>query len=177
MHWIDIAILVLVVVLAVAGWRLGFLRKAVLLGASLVAVLVAGAYHERVIVDLAIADEPTAIMRFASFVAIATVIVVLGGVAGALLRGTADVLMLGWADRAAGLVFGLMISVVLVQALIAVAVYAPLPGAPAEVAQSQLGAVMLNNVPVVRALLPDSFDVALHEFLAGLEDAPIPLGL
>ena len=87
MHWLDIAIIVIVAVPALAGWRLGFVRKAVLLLAVSVGVAVAGAYHERVIIDLAIAETPTAEMRFASFAAIVAVVVVLGAVAGLLLRG------------------------------------------------------------------------------------------
>ena len=177
MHWLDIGIIVVVALLAIVGWRLGFMRKAVVLLAVVAGVVVAGAYHERVIVDLAIADVPTAEMRFASFVVIVGVIVVVGAFAGALLRGTADMLMLGWADRSAGLVFGLAVGVLVVQALIAVSVYAPLPGASAELGQSQLGAVMMDNVPVVRALLPESFDLAIHEFLAGLDEVPGTLGL
>ena len=85
--------------------------------------------------------------------------------------------MLGWADRSAGLVFGAAVGVLIVQALIAVAIYAPLPGASAEVGQSRLGAVMMDNVPVVRALLPGSFDLAIHEFLIGLDEVPPSLGL
>ncbi len=177
MHWLDITIAVIVALPALAGWRLGFVRKAVLLLAVSVGVAVAGAYHERVIIDLAIAETPTAEMRFASFAAIVAVVVVLGAVAGLLLRGAAGLLMLGWADRSAGLVFGAAVGVLIVQALIAVAIYAPLPGASAEVGQSRLGAVMMDNVPVVRALLPGSFDLAIHEFLIGLDEVPQSLGL
>ena len=176
-HWLDITIAVIVALPALAGWRLGFVRKAVLLLAVSVGVAVAGAYHERVIIDLAIAETPTAEMRFASFAAIVAVVVVLGAVAGLLLRGAAGLLMLGWADRSAGLVFGAAVGVLIVQALIAVAIYAPLPGASAEVGQSRLGAVMMDNVPVVRALLPGSFDLAIHEFLFGLDEVPQSLGL
>ena len=177
MHWLDITIIVAVALIAALGWRLGFLRNAVVLIAVAVGVVLAGAYHERVIVDLAIADEPTAQMRFASFVAIVGVVVLLGGIAGALLRTAASVLMLGWADRSAGLVFGALAALILTQALIAVAVYAPLPGAAEELGRSTLGALMMEGAPVVRTLLPEAFDLAIHNFLDGIEDTPRSLGL
>lgn len=177
MHWLDIVIVVAILLLAALGWRIGFLRNAVVLVAAVVGVVLAGAYHERVLTDLAIADEPTAQMRFASFVAIVMVVLLLGGVIGALLRGAASVLMLGWADRSAGLVFGAIAGLLLVQALIAVAVYAPLPGAAEELGQSRLGELMMDSAPLVRALLPESFDLAILDFIEGIQDAPDSLGL
>ena len=177
MHWLDIVIVVAILLLAALGWRIGFLRNAVVLVAAIVGVVLAGAYHERVIVDLAISENPTAQMRFASFIAIVLVLLLLGGLAGAFLRGAASVLMLGWADRAAGLVFGALAALLIIQALIAIAVAAPLPGAPEELGQSEIGRRLMDNIPVVRALLPEAFDIALGEFLDGIGSARDTVGL
>lgn len=177
MHWLDIVIVVAILLLAALGWRIGFLRNAVVLVAAIVGVVLAGAYHERVIVDLAISENPTAQMRFASFIAIVLVLLLLGGLAGAFLRGAASVLMLGWADRAAGLVFGALAALLIIQALIAIAVAAPLPGAPEELGQSEIGRRLMDNIPVVRALLPEAFDIAIGEFLDGIGSAGDTIGL
>lgn len=177
MHWLDIVIIAAILLIAALGWRIGFLRNAVVLIAVVVGVVLAGSFHERVIVDLAISDNPTAQMRFASFVAIVFVVVLLGAVAGAFLRGAASVLMLGWADRAAGLIFGALAALIVLQALIAVAVAAPLPGAPEQIGQSEIGARMMDNIPVVRALLPESFDIAIRDFLDGVGQTSDSIGL
>lgn len=177
MHWLDIVIIAALLLIAALGWRIGFLRNAVVLIAVVVGVVLAGSFHERVIVDLAISDDPTAQMRFASFVAIVLVVVLLGAVAGAFLRGAASVLMLGWADRAAGLIFGALAALIVLQALIAVAVAAPLPGAPEQIGQSEIGARMMDNIPVVRALLPESFDIAIRDFLDGVGQTSDSIGL
>lgn len=177
MHWLDIVIIAAILLIAALGWRIGFLRNAVVLIAVVVGVVLAGSFHERVIIDLAISDDPTAQMRFASFVAIVLVVVLLGAVAGAFLRGAASVLMLGWADRAAGLIFGALAALIVLQALIAVAVAAPLPGAPEQIGQSEIGARMMDNIPVVRALLPESFDIAIRDFLDGVGQTSDSIGL
>lgn len=177
MHWLDIVIIVAILLIAALGWRIGFLRNAVVLIAVVVGVVLAGSFHERVIVDLAISDDPTPQMRFASFVAIVLVVVLLGAVAGAFLRGAAGVLMLGWADHAAGLIFGALAALLILQALIAVAVAAPLPGAPEQIGQSEIGARMMDNIPVVRALLPESFDIAIRDFLDGIGETGESIGL
>lgn len=177
MHWLDIVIIVAALLIAALGWRIGFLRNAVVLIAVIVGVVLAGSFHERVITDLAISDNPTAQMRFASFVAIVLVVVLLGAVIGAFMRGAASVLMLGWADRAAGLIFGVLAALLVIQALIAVAVAAPLPGAPEQIGQSEIGARLIDNIPVVRALLPESFDIAIRDFLDGIGETGESIGL
>ena len=95
LSWIDLVILAAALGLGVWGWRLGVLRAAVALAAIVVGVVLAGVYHERVFVDLAIAEEPSGTMRASSFLVILALVTVGGYVLGTLLRGVASVLLLG----------------------------------------------------------------------------------
>ena len=167
---LDLVILAVAMGIGFWGWRMGILRAGVALLAIVVGVVVAGMYHERVFVDLAIAESPSGAMKAASFFLILTLVSVGGYIIGTFLRGVASVLLLGWADRAAGGLFGVLFGLLLVQATFAMLVYAGLGHADGVVGQSTIGMAMLDNVPVVRALLPSEFDLAIQSF-AGEVDA------
>ncbi len=170
MNWLDFVIIAVLAVSTIYAWRTGFLRGAVGLLAVALGVVLAGLYHKRVILDLAIATEPSPEMLAASFGVILAVVVLAGWVAGNFLKGTAELLMLGWADRSAGALFGLFFAVLLVQAAMAIVVVAPIESAHETVADSLIGRVMLDNVPVVRALLPADFDLGIQRFVAEVEE-------
>ena len=166
LSWIDLAIAGGSLLIALIGWRMGILRSAVALLAIVVGVVLAGMYHERVIVDLAISEAPSGAMRLASFAVILGLVIVGGAVVGSVLRGVASVLLLGWADSASGAVFGVLFGLVLAQAVIAIVVLAGLDDARGAIGESVLGWRMLENVPIVRALLPAEFDLAIQQFVA-----------
>lgn len=167
--WIDLVIVGVAIGIGVWGWRMGILRAGVALLAIVVGVLLAGMYHERVFIDLAIAETPSGAMRTASFIVILALVSVGGFVIGTFLRGLASVLLLGWADRAAGGFFGVLFGLLLAQATIAIVVLAGLDDANGEIGKSVIGWVMMDNVPVVRALLPTDFDVAIQQFVAEVD--------
>jgi membrane protein required for colicin V production len=169
LSWIDLAIVLVAVGIAVWGWRMGILRAGVALLSIVVGVLLAGMYHERVFVDLAIAEAPTGPMKASSFVVIMALVSVGGYVVGTFMRGLASVLLLGWADRAAGALFGALFGLLLAQAAIAIVVMAGLDDANGEIGGSVIGWAMLDNVPVVRALLPSEFDLAIQQFVAEVD--------
>ena len=170
MHWLDLAIVVVVGALALSAWRMGFLRGGVVLASIAVGVVLAGRFHERALIDLAITESPGAEMRAGAFLFILFAAIAAGAVAGHLLKSTASLLMLGWADRSAGAVFGFLFGVLLVQAVIAIVVLAPFASAREAVGESVIGSAMLENAPLVRALLPEEFDTAIREFRLELGD-------
>lgn len=167
---LDVVIVAVAAGIGFWGWRMGILRASVALLAIVVGVVVAGLYHERVFVDLAIAETPSGAMQAASFFLILTLVSVGGYILGTFLRGVATVLLLGWADRAAGGLFGVLFGLLLTQATFAMLVYAGLGQVDGVVGQSAIGMAMLDNAPVVRALLPSEFDLAIQGF-AGEVDA------
>ena len=169
LSWIDLVIVALAAGIGVWGWRLGILRAGVALIAIVLGVWLAGLYHERVFVDLAISDAPSGAARTASFVVILTLASVGGYMIATFLRGIASVLLLGWADRAAGALFGVMFGLLLAQATIAIVVFVGLDDATGEVGGSVLGWWMMENAPVVRALLPSEFDLAIQGFVSEVD--------
>ena len=167
--WVDIVIMGVAIGIGVWGWRTGILRTGVALLAVVVGVFLAGAYHERVFLDLAISEDPSGEMRVASFAVILALVSLGGYVIGTFLRGIASVLLLGWADRSAGALFGVLFGLVVAQAVIAIVVLAGLDGAEGAIGDSLLGWVMMDNAPVVRALLPSEFDLAIQQFVSEVD--------
>lgn len=169
MNWLDLAILAVFAVFAVAAWRTGFLRGAVALLAVAIGVVLAGQFHQQALIDLAISEEPSPEMKAGAYLFILFAAIAAGMVVGHLLRSTASLLLLGWADRSAGAVFGFLFGVILVQAVIAIIVLAPISRVQATIEQSLIGAAMIENAPLVRALLPDEFDQAIQDFRDDLD--------
>lgn len=167
---VDLVIIAVAIGIGVWGWRTGILRAGVALLAIVLGVVLAGAYHERVFIDLAISESPSGSMQAASFFVILALVSLLGYVIGAFLRGLASLLLLGWADRAAGGIFGVLFGLLLVQAVFAIVVFAGLDDAAGLVGHSVIGWAMLENVPIVRALLPEQFDLAIQGFVAEVDE-------
>ncbi len=166
---LDLVIIAAVLGIGVWGWRMGILRTSVALLAIVVGVFLAGVYHERVFTDLAISEAPSGAMRAASFLVILVLVSVGGYVIGTFLRGFASLLLLGWADRAAGGVFGALFCLLLIQSVFAIVVAAGLDDANGVVGHSVIGWAMMENAPVVRALLPSEFDRAIQGFVSEVE--------
>ena len=166
LNWIDIVVIGAAAAIGLWGWRLGILRAGVALIAVVVGVVLAGMYHQSVFTDLAIDDAPSGLMRTVSFSVILTLVLVGGYALGTLLKGLASMLLLGMADRATGTVFGLIVGLLLAQAVFAILVLAGLGDAHDTLGDSTIGWWMMDNTPVVRALLPSEFDLAIQEFVS-----------
>ena len=165
MHWIDLAVLGVVIAFAAAAWRTGLAAGVTMLLAGAIGAAVAGAWHERVLVDLAIVEgEPAGWMLTASFSVLLAAVLAAGAAAARLARGLTKAVMLGPMDSGGGAIVGVLAAVVVVQAVMAVLVLAPIPAAEEALAESVSGRWMLDAVPVVRTLLPEQFDAALAEF-------------
>ena len=169
LNWIDIVVIAAALAIGLWGWQLGILRAGVALIAVIVGVVLAGMYHESVFTDLAIDDAPTGLMRTVSFSVILALVLIGGYALGTLLKGLASVLLLGMADRASGAVFGLIFGLLLAQAVFAILVLAGLGDAHDTLGDSTIGWWMMDNTPVVRALLPSQFDLAIQEFVSEVD--------
>jgi membrane protein required for colicin V production len=81
----------------------------------------------------------------------------LAGVVGSVLRLVSNLLLLGWLDHVLGGVLGLVNSVLLVSALLAVATVFPVPNVSEAVKESQVAHLVGGFTPVVLNLLPPEF--------------------
>jgi membrane protein required for colicin V production len=164
MNWLDFLIIAIIGWFTVAAYLSGFIRETLGLAAVLLGVLLAGLFHDNLAENLQIFVDDETATRIVAFLAIFVIVAVAGWAASLFLRSTARLLMLGWADRVAGALFGFLKGVLIIQAVTVIFILQPALGMESVIADSMIGAFFLDNAPVVGALLPTEFDSALQDF-------------
>ena len=163
-NWLDFLIIAILGWFTVAAYLSGFIRETVGLAAVLIGVLVAGLFHDNLADNFQIFVDDETGTRVVAFLSIFAIVALAGWALSMLLRSTARLLMLGWADRAAGAFFGLLKGVLIVQTITVIFILQPALGMESVIAESTIGSFFLDNAPVVTALLPSEFDTALDQF-------------
>ena len=166
MNWLDFVILGLMAWFTLTAFLSGFIRETVGLVAVVAAIVLAGLLHDDLAANLTVFTEDETALRIIAFVAIFAVVAIAGAVAGRFLHAGSELLLLGWADRAGGAVFGFLKAVLVVQALTIIFIAQPALGMDQVIEGSAIGSFFLDTAPFVRALLPGEFDRALTEFTA-----------
>lgn len=169
MDWVSIVIVAVVGLLTWRAFRRGFLRELVGLGALILAVPLAGVFHDDMIPKVEpIVDNATG-AALLSFLAILLGVIVGGQLIAWLLRRGVDALNLGGADRLAGAAFGLLQGLLLCQVLLIALVIFPSPDLRTAIEDSALAGQMLEVAPLALAILPDGFRETVDQFLRGVE--------
>lgn len=163
-NWLDFLIIAIIGWFTVAAYLSGFIRETVGLAAVLLAVILAGLFHDNLADNFQILVDDETGTRVVAFLTIFAIVVAGGWAASLFLRSTANLLMLGWADRAAGAFFGFLKGILIVQAITVVFILQPTLGIDGAIADSTIGSFFLDTAPVVGPLLPAEFDAALREF-------------
>lgn len=165
MNWLDFVIIVTLIWFAFAGLSTGLVRELVGVLASSLGVVLAGHYYQRLADDIKIAyDDPT-VDRLIAFIAIFAACFLAGQLLGIALKDLVSLLLLGWLDRAGGLLFGLAEGVVVVELLlIAFAAFPAAQWMSKALDTSLLTPVFLSGVPWLLHLLPASFRQAVSGF-------------
>jgi membrane protein required for colicin V production len=164
-NWLDFAIIVTIVWFAFAGLTTGLIREVVTLVAAILGVLLAGRLYQRLADDIRIVHDDPRLSRLIAFIAIFGATVLGGQILAGLLKHTASLLLLGPADRLAGLAFGLLKGLIIVELVLIAFVVFPAAGWMTSAIQTSLLApIFLNGAPWLLHLLPGIFRVAVHAF-------------
>ena len=154
MNWLDLVISVVLLTGAVTGWLKGGVRSIILLLGLVVGVYLAGQYYAELAPtfnDWIDKDEGTKIAAFAS---IFLVVLVISLMVAALAKKVLEALLLGWADRALGLVIGVAIPLSLITAFLAAFSIYFSDGTEAWITESILGSFIIDNYADIIALVP-----------------------
>ena len=177
MHWLDLVIVAIVAWLTFSAFSAGLIREFVTIVAVVGGAALAGRFYAELAADIEflIGDEST--RNFVAFAAIFAGAVVLGQIAGAMLRQVAAMLLLGPFDHLGGALFGFAKAILLVEIILIVASAYPISADfDAALDQSALAPVFLDRAPVMLRLLPHEFSDALDaldEVPAGLPAPPL----
>jgi membrane protein required for colicin V production len=109
-------------------------------------------------------NETTA--RAIGFLALLGAIFLTGQLIAIMLKQVAAILLLGWADRMGGALFGLLKGLVVVEVLLILFVRYPRLGLDDAIEDSGLASVFLDAASVLLIILPADFERAVDAFPA-----------
>ncbi|HEY8837988.1 MAG TPA: CvpA family protein, partial [Dehalococcoidia bacterium] len=163
LNWLDFAIIVTILWFAITGLTAGMLREVVTLVAVFLGVVLAGRLYARLADDIRIVHDDPRMDQLIAFIAIFGATALAGQIAGSLLKQTASLLLLGPVDRVAGLAFGLLKGLIIVElVLIAFAVFPSAMWMKTAIDTSLLAPLFLDGAPWLLHLLPGGFRSAVH---------------
>jgi membrane protein required for colicin V production len=157
MSWLDLVIVVVLVVGAFLGLRMGIIKAVLFLAGVIVGVILAGQYYGALAGVLPFFSETSSAARIVAFAIILIVVMVIAVVVARFLKGVASAVMLGWVNHLGGAVLGLVLGAIFWGAL--QAIWVKWLGAGDIITESMIAPVLLDKFPMVLALLPDEFNV------------------
>jgi membrane protein required for colicin V production len=155
MNWLDIVIIVVAVLLGIAGLRQGIIRAAFGIAGLIGGIVLAGRYYQPFAALLSTNGATWAKIAAYTIILIATLLV--AGVIGWLVAKLAHIVMLGWLDRLVGFIFGILIGGLLCTAVLAI-LLKYYPDTAATISQSVIAKFLVEEFPLLLALLPAEFD-------------------
>jgi len=159
MNLVDIIILVALIVPVFTGLKQGLIKAALSLAGLIVGVILASNFYQQLGGMMGfISNEDVA--NVVAFIIILVVVMIVANVAAILLKFTAKVAMLGWVDRLGGAIFGFLMGVIFMGAILAT--FVKYFGA-GLITDSFLAGILLDKFPLVLGLLPSEFD-AIRDF-------------
>ena len=156
MNWLDIVIIVVLVASIFIGGKTGLIKSLLSLVGLVAGINLAGRYYLTLAERLTFIPQEKA-AHIAAFVIILIGVMVVAALLGWLLTKIISVVMLGWLNGLGGMVFGLVMGALSVSTLLAI--WVKFFGMNQVVSDSGLASLLLNQLPVILALLPPDFDV------------------
>jgi len=160
MNWLDIVIIVVAVLLGLVGLRQGIIKTVFGIAGLIGGIVLAGRYYSGLAALLSPAAATWANIAAYAIILVATLIV--ASVVGWLVAKLVHFAMLGWLDRLVGFLLGVVVGGLLCAAVLAI-VGKYYPGTEAVISQSGLARFVMEQIPLLLALLPGEFDF-IHDF-------------
>jgi len=162
MNWLDIVIIVVAVLLGISGLRQGIIKTAFGIAGLIGGIVLAGRYYSGLAALLSSSGATWANIAAYAIILIATLVV--AGVLGHFVSKLVHFAALGWLDRLVGFIFGLFIGGVFCAAVLAIVgkYYA---GAEPVISSSVIARFLMEQFPLLLALLPGEFDF-IRDFFA-----------
>jgi membrane protein required for colicin V production len=155
MNWLDVVIIVVAVLLGIAGLRQGIIRTVFGIAGLIGGIILAGRYYSGLAALLFPAGATWANIAAYAIILLATLIV--AGVVGWLVTKLVHFAALGWLDRLVGCILGVVIGGLFCAAVLAI-VSKYYPSTEAVISQSVLAKFLMEQFPLLLALLPGEFD-------------------
>ena len=158
MNWLDIVVVAVAGIIALVGWRMGALRIAVTGVGVLVAIVLASRTHEKVEPLFSRFIDGRNGAEVAAFITIFVLVLIASVLASFLADTILRKLMLGWVDKAAGMVLGVIVVFAAGSAIFSAIQSYPVHGLDNTIDGSALGSFLADNFDTVLRglkLVPD----------------------
>jgi membrane protein required for colicin V production len=155
MNWLDIVVVVILVVSAVAGLKVGIIKALLTVIGGIVGVVLAGRFSSSLGEKMGfISNEGAA--KVVAFIIILVLVLLIAALAAAFLKKVAETILLGWVNRLGGAVLGLILGAIFCGAILAM--WVKFQGIGDTLLDSALASFLLDKFPIVMGLLPSEFD-------------------
>jgi membrane protein required for colicin V production len=166
MNWLDIVILFIIVFFVASAYSAGLIRELVTLVSVVVGVIVAGMFYDDLARDVLVFIDDGSTARAIGFLILLGAAYLAGQLIAIMLKHVAALLLLGWADRMGGALFGVLKGLIVVEAVLILLVTYPQFGLDDAIDGSALASVGLHAAAALLFILPDEFERAVDAFLA-----------
>ena len=156
MGWVDFGILALVVGGGFLGFRNGVISWALTLVGLAVGVFLASRFYTT-LDALVPGVESEGLRQLIAFAGVLVAALVASWLLARVVKTTMSMLMLGWADRAAGTAVGLLVGALAASSFVAAAGIMPSESLKDAVRESRLAEQLLDATGFLRALMPSDF--------------------
>jgi len=162
MNWLDIAVIVIAAVFGLLGLWQGIIKAVFGLGGLIGGIALAGHCYQSF--AMALSPDGAIWAKIAAYAIILVATLVIVSVIGWVVARLVHFTVLGWADRLVGFILGAGIGCMLCAAVLAV-MSKYVPGAEGVISQSIIARLLMEQFPLLLALLPEEFDF-IHDFFS-----------
>jgi membrane protein required for colicin V production len=166
MNWLDIVIVVGVLGFTRSAYSAGLIREIITLVAVVIGIVVAGQLYRNLATDVLVFMDNEEAALAVSFLVLFGAVFLLGQVTAYVLKRTASLLMLGWADQLGGAFFGLLKGLLVVQILLIIFAAYPQLGLDDAIDGSGLASIFLDDVDFILRVLPGEIGDRVDRFLS-----------
>ena len=160
MNWLDIVILAITIIFGLMGLRRGAIKTVFGIAGLVGGIALAGHYYQPLASVLF--SSGASWSGIAAYAIILAVTLVVASIIGWFVARLAHIILLGWIDRLIGFILGTGIGAMLCAAILAI-VSRHLPGTREAISHSVMARLLMEQFPLLLALLPEEFD-----FISGL---------
>jgi membrane protein required for colicin V production len=155
MNWLDIVILAITIILGLMGLRRGAIKTVFGIAGLVVGIVLAGRYYHHLASVLS--PSGASWSGIAAYAIILAATLVVASIIGWFVARLAHIILLGWIDRLIGFILGAGIGAMLCAAVLAI-VSKYLPGMEGIISHSVMARLLMEQFPLLLALLPEEFD-------------------
>ena len=155
MNWVDIIIVLTAILFGAMGWWRGVVQALFGIAGLIGGIVLAGRLYQSFALKLS--PEGAIWASVAAYAIILVLTMVAASIAGWFVAKAVHALPFGWVDRLLGAVIGVFLGCLLCGAILALLCQFS-SSVEAAVSQSALAELIMKGFPLLRALLPKSFD-------------------